>query len=97
MKFKGDIIQSPSGGANIVFTDIETLNVKPHEFPALKHTRKRPSEEPVIEDRQSIQDRVIYQYFVSLDFFILNFNFFNSAPLPLNATVVRVKPSSKFV
>jgi len=54
---KGDILQSPSGGANIVFTDIETLNIKPHEFQMYKQTRKRASEELNIEDRQSIQDR----------------------------------------
>ncbi len=54
---KGKIIQSPSGGANVIFTDVETLQVKQQE-PA-KPLRKRPSEEVVIDDKLTIEDRVI--------------------------------------
>jgi kinesin family member 23 len=52
---KGKIIQSPSGGANVIFTDVETLQVKQQE-PA-KPLRKRPSEEVVIDDKLTIEDR----------------------------------------
>ena len=54
---KGNILKSPSGGANVVFTDIETLLVKAQE-PA-KPIRKRASEDNEIEDKLTIEDRVI--------------------------------------
>ncbi len=53
---KGNICQSPSGGANCIFTDIEVLSCKVQE-PA-KPVRKRPSEENVIDDKNVVQDRV---------------------------------------
>ena len=53
---KGNICQSPSGGANCIFTDIEVLKCQIQE-PA-KPVRKRPSEENVIDDKNVVQDRV---------------------------------------
>lgn len=53
---KGNICQSPSGGANCIFTDIEVLSCKVQE--AAKPVRKRPSEENVIDDKNVVQDRV---------------------------------------
>jgi hypothetical protein len=52
---KGDILKSPSGGANCIFTDIETLNVRAQEQP--KASRKRISVEETIEE-SAIQERV---------------------------------------
>lgn len=52
---KGNICQSPSGGANCVFTDIEVLTCKVQE--PVKPVRKRPSEEFVIDDKNVVQDR----------------------------------------
>lgn len=52
---KGDILRSPSGGANVVFTDIETLQVKAQE---VGKARKRPSEEFVLEEKMAVEDRV---------------------------------------
>lgn len=51
---KGDILKSPSGGANCIFTDIETLNVRAQEQP--KASRKRISVEETIEE-SAIQER----------------------------------------
>jgi hypothetical protein len=51
---KGDVIQSPSGGANIIFTDVETLEIRAQETP--KPT-KRQSEDVVIGDKNLIEDR----------------------------------------
>lgn len=53
---RGDIIKSPSGGANVLFTDVETLTIKNHEKP--KTARKRRSEDVVINDPNEIQERV---------------------------------------
>jgi hypothetical protein len=50
---KGNIFQSPSGGANVIFTDVETLHVS--EAP--KPVRKRQSEDHPIGDRLEIEDR----------------------------------------
>ena len=56
---KGDILKSPSGGANVIFTDVETLHVRAHETPKIL-ARKRISEElnDAIDDPQVIQERV---------------------------------------
>jgi hypothetical protein len=51
---KGDIIQSPSGGANVIFTDVETLEIRQQETP---RPLKRPSD-IVLEDKNTIEDRV---------------------------------------
>lgn len=51
---KGDIIRSPSGGANIIFTDIETLETRQQE---LGRPVKRPYESDLIEDRNVIEER----------------------------------------
>lgn len=51
---KGDILKSPSGGANCIFTDVETLNVKAQEHPKL--SRKRISVEDTI-DEGAVQER----------------------------------------
>lgn len=55
---KGDILKSPSGGANVIFTDVETLHVRAHETPKIL-ARKRISEElnDAIDDPQVIQER----------------------------------------
>jgi hypothetical protein len=50
---KGNIFQSPSGGANVIFTDVETLHVS--EAP--KPVRKRQSEDHPLGDRLEIEDR----------------------------------------
>ena len=68
---KGNICQSPSGGAHCVFTDIEVLQCKVQE--AAKPVRKRPSEENVIEDKLVVQDRVMLWRFF--------FKFLNSKKL----------------
>ena len=69
---KGNICQSPSGGANCVFTDIEVLQCKVQE-PA-KPVRKRPSEENVIDDKNVVQDRVRpLANFENKDLIFLNF------------------------
>jgi hypothetical protein len=52
---KGDVFQSPSGGANIIFTDVETLSVRPQEIP--KSSKKRISDDLLIADRDAIQER----------------------------------------
>lgn len=52
---KGDVFQSPSGGANIIFTDVETLSVRPQEIPKLG--KKRISDDLVIANRNAIQER----------------------------------------
>jgi len=52
---KGDILKSPSGGANVIFTDIETLNVRMQEVE--KHSRKRISDCEVLDDQAAIQER----------------------------------------
>lgn len=56
---KGDILKSPSGGANVIFTDVETLHVRAQETPKIL-ARKRISEElnDAIDDPQVIQERV---------------------------------------
>lgn len=51
---KGDLLKSPSGGANCIFTDVETLNVRAQE--QAKSTRKRNSTEETIDDN-AIVDR----------------------------------------
>jgi kinesin family protein 23 len=53
---KGDLLRSPSGGANCIFTDIETLNVR-EQPQASKTSRKRTSVEETIEEAV-IQERV---------------------------------------
>lgn len=52
---KGDILQSPSGGANIIFTEIETLRVTPQEKPK---PLKRVNDENCIHDSSVIEERV---------------------------------------
>ena len=54
---KGDILKSPSGGANVIFTDVETLHVRQHETPKMLG-RKRISDDE-IDDPHIIQERVI--------------------------------------
>jgi hypothetical protein len=56
---KGDILKSPSGGANVIFTDVETLHVRAHETPKML-SRKRISEElnDAIDDPHVVQERV---------------------------------------
>lgn len=51
---KGDIIRSPSGGANIIFTDIETLETRQQE---ISRPIKRPFESDPLEDRNIIEER----------------------------------------
>jgi len=54
---KGDILKSPSGGANVIFTDVETLTLRVQETP--KTSRKRILDElnEVIEDPHVVQER----------------------------------------
>ena len=56
--FKGDIFQSPSGGANVIFTDVETLQVRAQDAP--KVARKRASDDyrDCVDDRL-LEERVI--------------------------------------
>lgn len=73
---KGDILKSPSGGANVIFTDVETLHVRAQETPK-QLTRKRISEElnEIIDDPQIVQERLIIKFFfLNLNLFI-NFKF----------------------
>lgn len=52
---KGDIIRSPSGGANIIFTDIETLETRQQE---MGRPLKRPYDCDIpVEDRNLIEER----------------------------------------
>lgn len=52
---KGDIIRSPSGGANIIFTDIETLETRQQE---IGRPTKRPYDcDNPVEDRNLIEER----------------------------------------
>ena len=53
MRKKGDIFQSPSGGANVVFTDVETLQVRAQEAP--KMARKRISD----DCRDGVDERLV--------------------------------------
>lgn len=53
---KGDLLRSPSGGANCIFTDIETLNVRAQETGG-KSSRKRISVEDVGIDEAIVQER----------------------------------------
>jgi len=53
--FKGDIIKSPSGGANVIFTEVETLRIMPHEQPK---PFKRPLDENSIIDTELVEKRV---------------------------------------
>jgi len=63
---KGKIIQSPSGGANVIFTDIETLNVREEETPqSVLAARKRLSSqaacgddgEELVESSEVVEER----------------------------------------
>lgn len=58
LKKKGDILKSPSGGANVIFTEIETLEIKQQETPK---PLKRPLEEDLIHDGHLIEQRVSLQ------------------------------------
>jgi hypothetical protein len=50
-------LKSPCGGANIIFTDIETLRVKTQDIPKpLKRTGE-------MEDRSVIEERVNINFF----------------------------------
>ncbi|CAF0834960.1 unnamed protein product [Brachionus calyciflorus] len=52
---KGDILRSPSGGANVIFTDIETLETRQQE---IGRPIKRPFEcDNPMEDRNIIEER----------------------------------------
>ena len=53
---KGDILKSPSGGANVIFTDVETLKSRNQEIP--RSHRQRASGDLPVEDRAIIEDRV---------------------------------------
>lgn len=53
---KGDILKSPSGGANVIFTEIETLKITVHEQPK---PIKRPLDENVRIDQDLVEKRVI--------------------------------------
>ena len=55
LRLKGDVIRSPCGGANIIFTDVETLRVKTQEHP--KNFSKR-SGEMIVSDPMIIEERV---------------------------------------
>ena len=56
MLFKGDILVSPSGGANVIFTDVETLKIKTHEKPPLN--KRNTTESNPVESRAALEDRV---------------------------------------
>lgn len=70
---KGDIIQSPSGGANVIFTDVETLEVRQQETPKpLKRTSDMIVEDPnVIEDRVCLIQNLIESKFNFFEFIIV--------------------------
>ena len=52
---KGDILVSPSGGSNIVFTDVEVLQVKGQDLRA-RSAYRRP-ESSSLENRALVEDR----------------------------------------
>jgi hypothetical protein len=58
MCLQGDILTSPSGGANVIFTDFETLRVQ-SESRTPKMSRKRVSDD-VLSDPFTIEERVSF-------------------------------------
>jgi hypothetical protein len=48
-------LKSPSGGANVIFTEVETLEIKVQETPK---PLKRTFDENFIEDKCVVEERV---------------------------------------
>lgn len=55
--WKGDILRSSTGGANVIFTEIETLKIQTNEIP--KPAKRNDFEEDIIENRLRTQERVL--------------------------------------
>ena len=59
---KGKILQSPSGGANVIFTDVETLQTRVQDYQQsagarLKRGSDENSHQQPVEDRQVVEER----------------------------------------
>lgn len=63
LNFKGDILKSPSGGAHIIFKEVETLKIKTQEQ---GKPVKRSFDEISIKDN-IIQERVKLQNFIFIN------------------------------
>lgn len=61
---KGDILRSPAGGSNVIFTDMEILRLKTqsNESPSVARRELREAhEQQIVEQQQVESDSVIEQ------------------------------------